>query len=153
LIFFPLKSTNHSIVSCYIFSRIFLYAKDENLAINIVNFDIMAISHSWFIIYSHHLTLWQCLNSVKRFNCWSTVNFITLLTVGSFATFKAAPLKWAFELSQVIFLCKWCTKSPFLTRNWRESRLFISLWAGIYAAKQFCKLSRLSQFFLCQTLP
>lgn len=136
----------HSILSCYILSRIFLYAKDENLAINIVNFDIKTISHSGCIIYSDHLTLWQCLNSVKRFNCWSTVNFITLLSVGSFAIFKAVPLKWAFELSQVTFLCKWCTKSQFLTRNWQESRLFISLWAGIYVAKQFCKLSRLSQF-------
>ena len=136
----------HSILSCHILSRIFLYTKDENLAINIVNFDIKTISHSWWIIYSHLLTLWQCLNSVKRFNCWSTVNFIILLSVGSFATFKAVPLKWAFELSQVSFLCKWCTKSQFLTRNWQESRLFISLWAGIYVAKQFYKLSNLSQF-------
>ena len=137
----------HIILSCYILSRIFLYAKDGNLATSIVNFDIKTISHSWCIIYSHHLTLWQCLNSVKRFNCWSTVNFITLLSVGSFAIFKAVPLKWAFEPSQVTFLCKWCTKSQFLTLNWQaESRLSISLRAGIYVAKQFCKLSRLSQF-------
>ena len=134
MIFFPLKSMKHSILSCYILSRIFLYAKDENLAINIVNFDIKTISHSWCIIYSHHLTLWQCLNSVKRFNCWSTVNFITLLSVGSFAIFKAVPLKWAFELSQVT-LCKWCTKSQFLTRNFaRKPSIYFPL--GWYIRSQ-----------------
>ena len=50
-----------------------------------------------------------------------------LLSVGSFAIFKAVPLKWTFELNQVIYLCNWCTKNQFLTRNWLKSSIYFTL--------------------------